>query len=516
MKWSTSIIALLSIVDALRIHRTDTEDSNSKRNWLRRHLQESQPSHENSPESHRVHSLPLGDHLPFDLYSGHLNASKDGDKKFFYWLVAPESEKESLDTPLVIWLNGGPGCSSSDGFFLENGPLMFEQMPSNEWKLTLNPYSWHLAPAWVLYVDQPVGTGLSFTKSQQYPTNDEEVNVDFQYFLEEFLQFYGDFFLKEDQKMTKRPVFFSGESHAGHYIPSIMDYILSKESESRIQITIGGAAIGNGWIDPFNQYAAADLAYAMGLVNMSQKAHLDKQEKECQRAIASAVYDSKVCFALLDSIVDQSHGATSVTQVSMYDATKIERKGSVREFPKNHDVIESYLGHRSPPPGYFPVNSVDVLHAIHATEAIEQNQFYQECSDPPYYALKHQDALGVVPQVTRLLEGKIRLLFYNGMNDLICNHIGTEKSLMNLVWSQGDAWIMTPRFTWTIRTDSTPAAFVHEYQNLIFLKIPDAGHMVPLDQPEVSLRMMQVFLRGGTFQENQQYLERTTQTMTSC
>jgi carboxypeptidase D len=514
-----ALMGILGCITAVRVHPHDREEAVllEKSRLLRtRRLGEQDAS---SPESHRVSSLPLLDRLPTELYSGLLDASEDGDKRFFYWLVAPEDPvaKKSKDTPLLIWLNGGPGCSSSDGFFLENGPLQFSIQKDGQWKLISNPYSWHLAPAWVLYIDQPVGTGLSFTRSWRYPTNDEEVNVDFVYFLEEFLFFHSDKFLQNDGVRVANPVFFSGESHAGHYIASAMDYILANTAQARVKIVLGGAVIGNGWIDPFHQYAATDVAYGMGLINQSQKAHLDDQEKQCQKLLSQGNYHSTECFALLDAVVEQSHGADVLTHVSMYDASRIERRGSKRLFPRGYDLVEMYLGGSgSPPSGSFKVDYKEVLISIHAAETMELRQRYQECSDPPYDALKHQDGLGVVPQLSRLLENNVRLLFYNGMNDLVCNHIGTERALMKLSWSRIDEWKIAARYTWILKEDDTPNAFVHEYQNLTYLKIPNAGHMVPQDQPQMALKMIQTFLHAGSFQQHQQQLDRAASVETSC
>jgi len=60
------------------------------------------------------------------------------------------------EVPLILWLNGGPGCSSMDGLWLENGPFRLKS-GDNGWTIDVNDYSWHNAPAWILYVDQPVG-----------------------------------------------------------------------------------------------------------------------------------------------------------------------------------------------------------------------------------------------------------------------------------------------------------------------------------------------------------------------
>ena len=47
---------------------------------------------------------------------------------------------------------------------------------NNKWTIGINEYSWHNAPAYTLYVDQPVGTGLSYSKKGNYCKNDFEVS----------------------------------------------------------------------------------------------------------------------------------------------------------------------------------------------------------------------------------------------------------------------------------------------------------------------------------------------------
>ena len=170
-----------------------------------------------------------------------------------------------------------------DGLFIENGPFRVD-VENGKWKININQYSWHMAPAYVVFIDQPAGTGLSFTKSGNYTKNDQEVNEDLYGFLVTFLTLYKDKFLKNGA--LNRPFYFSGESYAGRYIPNIMDYILDQNKvRGNIKIPISGAAIGNGWMDPFYQYAGAEAAYGHGIIDLAQKAMLKEIEKECQEKL---------------------------------------------------------------------------------------------------------------------------------------------------------------------------------------------------------------------------------------
>jgi carboxypeptidase D len=482
------------------------------------------------PSEHVVTSLPLlaPEDLTSQHWAGHLPASADNDKYFFYWLFAPDAKEAAAhperDIPLIIWLNGGPGCSSMDGLFLENGPFRFEK-ENGEYRLKPNEHSWHKTPAFTLYIDQPVGTGLSFTTSNKHPSNDDQVNQDFYFFIQSFFKLHSDKFVSQNPQPTvHRPFYFSGESHAGHYIPCFMDHIQQQNSivkDDRIVIPLSGAAIGNGWTDPMHQYAAADAAYGHGIIGRAQVAALKIKEVKCQDQLRAGHYTPSDCFGLLDDIVGQSFGTGNDYKVSMYDVRKSEPRQGSRSFPPGHKVVEAYLGDWGLNDGGLPSGIMTtVLQAIHATAATTAGQRYAECTNPPYDALAHQDGKGVVKELIQVLQHpqKPRVLFFNGIEDLICNHVGNEKLLELLPWKHKDEWVEASRYAWKAETEAIDkiSGYMKEYENLLFLKLMGSGHMVPLDIPNVALDMIRAFVYEASFDTNKQLLDRAKTASDSC
>lgn len=57
-----------------------------------------------------------------------MTVDEGSGRRLFYYLVT--SERDAAADPVVLWLNGGPGCSSLDGFVYENGALQSPCSPS--------------------------------------------------------------------------------------------------------------------------------------------------------------------------------------------------------------------------------------------------------------------------------------------------------------------------------------------------------------------------------------------------
>lgn len=86
------------------------------------------------------------------IHSGYLALSHDDEDGAFHYVFF-ESQRDPTGDPLVLWLNGGPGCSSMIGMVYENGPFVFRPNTTN---FELNENAWN-KKANLLYITSPQG-----------------------------------------------------------------------------------------------------------------------------------------------------------------------------------------------------------------------------------------------------------------------------------------------------------------------------------------------------------------------
>ena len=183
-----------------------------------------------------------------------------------YWLV--ESESEPSVDPLVLWVQGGPGCSSLLGYFTEVGPFTLQQNKSSgPINLVQNEYAWNKI-ANVLYWESPIGVGYSYTtKKDDYSTNDTRTAEDSLMFLQNFFKLYPEY--------RNRNFYIAGESYAGIYIPMLAYAVMKYNEHAALadRIPLKGLMVGNGCTgnkvgscgDAYDLTIALPFFYAHGL-----------------------------------------------------------------------------------------------------------------------------------------------------------------------------------------------------------------------------------------------------------
>ena len=187
-------------------------------------------------ENDRMSQLPMADDFKSATYSGYLHVS---DSKKLHYVFAESYDSPSTD-PVVIWFNGGPGCSSMLAFMQENGPFAIND---GEDFIVTNPEPWNKR-ANVLWLESPAGVGWSVAGTDaDLDTNDMIQSQDA---LAALYSFYAKF---EEMKTNK--LFVSGESYAGIYVPYLSYQIYQNNMQAEwnkdlLDIPLAGYMVGNG------------------------------------------------------------------------------------------------------------------------------------------------------------------------------------------------------------------------------------------------------------------------------
>ncbi|PKA48059.1 Serine carboxypeptidase 3 [Apostasia shenzhenica] len=395
-------------------------------------------------------------------HAGYYRLAHTHDSRLFYFFF--ESRQSKTD-PVVIWLTGGPGCSSELALFYENGPFKIADNMSLIW----NEFGWDMASN-IIYVDQPTGTGFSYSSDTRDIRHDEKgVSNDLYDFLQAFLSNHPEY--------VGNDLYITGESYAGHYIPAFASLIHQRNKAKKgIHINLKGLAIGNGLTDPAIQYKAyTDYALEMGLIKESDYKRLNKIYPACDFAINLCGTSGKItCLAsyLICNVIFNSI-LRIAGNINYYDIRK-ECEGKLCYDFSNMDKFLN-------------------LNYVRESLGVGEIEFVS-CSPRVYEALLIDWMRNLEVGIPALLEDGIKLLVYAGEYDLICNWLGNSRWVHAMKWSGQQAFVSSSEKPFTV--DGKEAGSLKSRGPLSFLKVHDAGHMVPMDQPKASLEMLVRWMKG--------------------
>eukprot|EP00897_Mesotaenium_endlicherianum_P001090 jgi/Mesen1/10982/ME000096S10551 len=425
-------------------------------------------------------------------YAGYYRLNRTHDTRMFYWFF--ESRGNKSEDPVVLWMTGGPGCASEVALFYENGPWKIH--PEN---LTLhwNDYGWDKVSN-IIYVDQPVNTGFSYSSDPRDIRHDEPgISQDVFEFLQDFFEAHPDY--------QGREFFVTGESYGGHYVPAVSSRVhAGNQAKEGNFINLQGFAIGNGLTQPEIQYAAyADFALQNGLISESAHKSFQRKYAVCNMAVKACgefvgnqgrssrssfgsgtgtkgKLSCAAAFVICNTYFQNLFLQSGSGHLNVYD---IRENCTVEPLCYDFSALDEYLNQAT----------------VRAALGVGAREF-QDCSTLVYEAMIVDFMRNIEPLVPPLLEASVRALVYAGEKDFICNWLGNSRWVAALPWSGHEAYNAAPAVPFEVA--GREAGVATSAGPLTFLKVHDAGHMVPMDQPEAALEMLTRFLQNKPFDES--------------
>jgi vitellogenic carboxypeptidase-like protein len=388
----------------------------------------------------------------YPSYSGYLTVNKTHQSNLFFWFFPAQNGNTSA--PLLLWLQGGPGSSSLFGLFAEQGPIMVDK----DVKLHPRDITWN-SKYHLLFIDQPVGTGYSFTKSEDgYVRNEDEVARDLYFMLTQFFQIFHEY--------VPSPFYVTGESYGGKYVPAIVYKIHVENPAAKVKINLKGMAIGDGLIDPYNEWDYGPVMYQFGLIDERQLEYVNLQTALARNAIRLEQY--ALAYDLFGNLFDEFYtNATGLNDVYNYLLTQLP------------DAF-----------GYY----VPWVTASEHRQQIHVGNLTYNDGDRVRTGLANDVMQTIVGKVA-VIANNYKVLIYNGLLDVIIASSLTMDWVDKLEWNYEHQLRSAERTIWKVKSDDKEVAgYIKHTDSFYVAWVRNAGHMVPAEQPRAAFDLIDRFI----------------------
>ncbi|XP_062024364.1 serine carboxypeptidase-like 18 isoform X2 [Rosa rugosa] len=285
--------------------------------------------------------------LPFKLKTGYVGVGDSEEVQLFYYFV--ESERSPENDPLLIWLTGGPRCSSFYGLIYEIGPLSFKltNLTTDPLTLVLNPNSWNKV-ANIIFLDAPAGTGYSYSTTSHGLISSDTLHSTR---ICEFLQKW----LTTHQKFLANPLYVAGDSYSGKIVPIIAQKIADGiEAGIKPHLNLKGYIVGNP-VSNGQQDVNSRIVYAHQLGLISDRIY-QSANRNCKGEFVDFDPNNQLCLNSLQAIDEEDKIRYSVLwqndinvrkALSIREGTKAQWTKCNKTTPYTFDIASNIEYHRN-------------------------------------------------------------------------------------------------------------------------------------------------------------------------
>ncbi|XP_020167121.1 serine carboxypeptidase-like 45 isoform X2 [Aegilops tauschii subsp. strangulata] len=435
----------------------------------------------------KITALPGQPPVSFAQYSGYVEVDAVRKRSLFYYFA--EAELDPATKPLVLWLNGGPGCSSVGvGAFSENGPFR----PSGN-ALMSNEYSWN-KEANMLYLESPAGVGFSYSTDPSFygGVGDSMTARD-------NLRFLEGWFAKFPQ-YKGRNLYIAGESYAGHYVPQLAQRMVEFDDKEKL-FNLKGIALGNPVLEFSTDFnSRAEFFWSHGLISDST---YNIFTTVCNYSRYVSEYYHGSISSVCDRVMSQVTKETS-RFVDKYDVTLdvcissvLMQSQVLTPSPNSTEQLNRALDVCVEDETMNYLNRKDVQKAMHAQ--LNGVPKWTVCSSVLEY--KQLDLqIPTINIVGALVKSGIPVLVYSGDQDSVIPLTGS-RTLVHRLAKRLRLNATVPYRVWF--QGKQVGGWTQVFGDaLSFATIRGASHEAPFSQPERSLVLFRAFLASRPLPES--------------
>ena len=408
----------------------------------------------------------------------------------FYWMYGYNGSSIPREqAPWVMWLQGGPGAGSSGyGNILEIGPFDINGNSRNT--------TW-VNQANVVFLDQPVGSGFSYTTNNGYVTNNQEIANDIVTFMKSFLQTYPE--------AQTAPFFIFSESYGGKMNVQAALALLQAVDAGQIKLNLRGIALGDSWISPIDFVDTwGPYLRDLSLMESNELQIMNEQAvTPCDQAVANQQWANATNYwGNTENYVSQ------YACVDFYNVLDVDCGSSIYGNKKQKPLLSSEA--LSLAPEGIDHQILDSLYRRHVYRIADEDittymntVIRQQLKIIPadvtwggqsgqvFSVLSGDFMRPVVSVVDTLLSmNRINVTVYEGQLDLICATVGADLWMTRLTWEGMSKFYSSTKVPLSPFSGGPTGAFKRTNAPLNMYKVMNAGHLLPSDNPDMASGML--------------------------
>ncbi|KAF0320266.1 carboxypeptidase [Colletotrichum asianum] len=429
------------------------------------------------------------------------SVAKDALQELYFWFFPskePLAEKE-----IVIWLTGGPGCSSIGELLQENGPISWKP---GTFGPVQNSWSWHRLSN-VVWIEQPVGTG--FSQGPVTATDERDVARQFMGFWKAFVDTFD---------LHGYKVFVTGSSYSGLFSPYISSAMLDAEDKDYFNVkgmmifdpSISQRSIGQ----QFGVTKTLEYWGPVFTLNDTARAKVNEIDQRCGYSEYVDKYltfppsgtqpvDVPRAWNPDNEYIPECDILSFVAEAERVANPCFSLYNVLQTCPLAYDPIgftDNRLRHPSAGPVYF--DRQDVKAAINARIDKE----WRFCSREPVFVddidNSNDPGPGSLPVIPGIIERTNNVIIGHGLQDFILQSTGTLLGIQNMTWGGTQGFQVRPENILNIPLHPDMEAFAgsgelgvwHSERGLTYFETRMSGHFVGRDAPFISFRALEVLL----------------------
>ncbi|XP_065871708.1 serine carboxypeptidase-like 18 [Euphorbia lathyris] len=405
--------------------------------------------------------------LPFTLETGYVSV---GSAEMFYYFI--ESEGNPKKDPVLLWYSGGPGCSAFNGLIYQIGPIQFNITGYDAGlpPLSYYPYSWTKSAS-ILFVDAPVGSGFSYSTTQEgWPMSDTKTGYQVYGFLKKWLI--------DHPQYLKQPLFVGADSYSGLSATMVVKHILDDNGYGQEpRLNLKGYIIGCPKTDSeIQENSKVIYAHRMALIS-------DELYEAAKNSCNSDFYvvdTNSQCYVDLQLVkncikdISTNHILEPMcVWASPHRPTQETARRSLRGNPakivmSSDPVPQKWCHNFNYSLSYLWANDETVQAALNVRPGTVQD--WKRCNESLDY---DYDVTSVLDYHRNFTKSGLQALVYNGDHDFIIPNVGTQQWIRELNLTIDIDWRQ-----WLV--DGQVAGYTINYSEdgylLTYATVKGAGH----------------------------------------